>query len=58
MTIHIPEIDHTQLFLHIYAATLFALMLGWSYKRAKPLPEHSCSWHLCFFLSCATAISR
>lgn len=34
MTIHIPEIDHTQLFLHIYAATLFAFMLGWSYKRA------------------------
>lgn len=34
MTIRIPEIDHTQLFLHIYGATLLALVLGWRYKRA------------------------
>lgn len=34
MTISIPNIDHAQLFVHIYGATLFALVLGWYYKRA------------------------
>lgn len=34
MTISIPNIDHAQLFVHIYGATLFALVLGWCYKRA------------------------